>query len=88
MNSIIYTDKVRRDVLYTGVPSRSIITKVIKLLAFELAAKFSRQGEDPVQPRLCNAKNAIFKRLKNGVFPSLAIFAGQLKRNLLYMETC
>jgi hypothetical protein len=38
----------------------------IKLIAFELAAKFSRRGENPVQPRLCNAKNAIFKRLKTG----------------------
>jgi hypothetical protein len=37
-----------------------------KAVAFELAAKFSRQGENPVQPRLCNAKNAIFKRLKTG----------------------
>ncbi len=27
----------------------------VKLFAFELAAKFSRQGENPVQPRLCNA---------------------------------
>ncbi len=40
----------------------------IKLIAFELAAKFSRRRENPVQPRLCNAKNAIFKRLKTG-FP-------------------
>jgi hypothetical protein len=39
----------------------------IKLIASELAAKFSRRGENPVQPRLCNAKNAIFKRLKTGV---------------------
>jgi hypothetical protein len=39
----------------------------LKLIAFELAAKFSRRGENPVQPRLCNAKNAIFKRLKTGV---------------------
>jgi hypothetical protein len=39
----------------------------IKLIAFELAAKFSRRRENPVQPRLCNAKNAIFKRLKTGV---------------------
>ncbi len=38
----------------------------IKLIAFELAAKFSRRRENPVQPRLCNAKNAIFKRLKTG----------------------
>ncbi len=39
----------------------------IKLIAFELAAKFSRRRENPVQPRSCNAKNAIFKRLKTGV---------------------
>ncbi len=38
----------------------------IKLFAFELAAKFSRRRENPVQPRLCNAKNAIFKRFKTG----------------------
>jgi hypothetical protein len=38
----------------------------IKLIAFELAAKFSRRRENPVQPRLCNAENAIFKRLKTG----------------------
>jgi hypothetical protein len=38
----------------------------LKLIAFELAAKFSRRRENPVQPRLCNAKNAIFKRLKTG----------------------
>ncbi len=36
----------------------------IKLIAFELAAKFSRRGENPVQPRLYNTKNALFKRLK------------------------
>ncbi len=30
-------------------------THSLKLLTFELAAKFSRQGENPVQPRLCNA---------------------------------
>ncbi len=62
----------------------------IKLIALhkadcDLAAKFSRRRENPVQPRLCNAKNAIFKRQKNGVFPSVAIFAGQLKRNQLYV---
>jgi hypothetical protein len=39
----------------------------VKLIAFELAAKFSRRRENPVQPRLCNAKKAIFKRLKTGV---------------------
>ncbi len=38
----------------------------IKLIAFELAAKSSRRRGNPVQPRLCNAKNAIFKRLKTG----------------------
>ncbi len=38
----------------------------IKLIAFELAANFLRRRENPVQPRLCNAKNAIFKRLKTG----------------------
>jgi hypothetical protein len=38
----------------------------IKLISFELAAKFSRRRQNPVQPRLCNAKNAIFKRLKTG----------------------
>ncbi len=38
----------------------------VKLIAFELAAKFSRRRENPVQPRLCNAQNAIFKRLKTG----------------------
>jgi hypothetical protein len=38
----------------------------LKLITFELAAKFSRRRENPVQPRLCNAKNAIFKRLKTG----------------------
>ncbi len=37
----------------------------LKLIAFELAAKFSRRRENPVQPRLCNAKNAI-SRLKTG----------------------
>ncbi len=36
----------------------------VKLIAFESAAKFSRRRENPVQPRLCNAKNAIFKWLK------------------------
>jgi hypothetical protein len=40
--------------------------RCVKLIAFELAAKFSRRGENPVQPRLCNAKNAVFKRLKTG----------------------
>ncbi len=39
----------------------------IKLIAFELAAKFLRRGENPVQPRLCNAKTAILKRLKTGL---------------------
>ncbi len=39
---------------------------VLKLIAFELAANFSRRRENPVQPRLSNAKNAIFKRLKTG----------------------
>jgi hypothetical protein len=38
----------------------------IKLIAFELAAKFSRRRENPVQPRLYNAENAICKRLKTG----------------------
>jgi hypothetical protein len=38
----------------------------LKLIAFELAAKFSRRRKNPVQPRLCNAKNAIFKRLRTG----------------------
>ncbi len=38
----------------------------VKLIAFELAAKFSRRRENPAQPRLCNAKNAISKRLITG----------------------
>ncbi len=38
----------------------------IKLIAFELAAKFSRRRQNPVQPRLYHAKNAIFKLLKTG----------------------
>jgi hypothetical protein len=38
----------------------------VKLIPFELAAKFSMRRGNPVQPRLCNAKNAIFKRLKTG----------------------
>ncbi len=58
-------------------------TDMIKLIAFELAAKFSRRAKNPVQPHLCNAKNAI-QTAQNGVFPSVAIFAGQLKRNQLY----
>jgi hypothetical protein len=41
-------------------------SEFIKLIAFELAAKFSRRRENPVQQRLCNVKNAIFKRLKTG----------------------
>ncbi len=56
----------------------------LNLIAFELAAKFSRRRENPVQPRLCNAKNAIFKTAQNGGFPSVAIFAGQLEHNKLY----
>jgi hypothetical protein len=48
--------------LYIKLPYTS--NRLINLIAFELAAKFSRRGENPVQPRLCNAKNAIFKRLK------------------------
>jgi hypothetical protein len=40
----------------------------VELIAFELTAKSSRRRENPVQPRLCNAKNAIFERLKRG-FP-------------------
>jgi hypothetical protein len=56
----------------------------VKLIAFELAAKFSRRGENPLQPSLCNTKNAIFITAQNGVFPSVAIFAGQLKCNQLH----
>ncbi len=41
---------------------------VLKLITFELAAKFSRRRENPVQPRFCNAKNGIFKRLKTGFY--------------------
>jgi hypothetical protein len=58
----------------------------LKLIAFELAAKFSRRRENPVQPRSHNAKDAIFKRAQKGVFPSVAIFAGQLKRTQLYSQ--
>jgi hypothetical protein len=50
-----------------NVYASSIYSWVLKLIAFELAAKFSRRRENPVQPRVCNAKNAIFKRSKRGV---------------------
>ncbi len=43
-----------------------MLNKHVKLIAFEFAAKFSRRGGNHVQPHLCNAKNAIFKRLKTG----------------------
>jgi hypothetical protein len=40
----------------------------IKLIAFELAAKFSRRRENPVQPRLCNAETQFSNGSKRG-FP-------------------
>jgi hypothetical protein len=49
------------------IDDRPPLKRALKLIAFELAAKFLRRRENPVQPRLCNAKNAIFKRLKTGV---------------------
>ncbi len=57
----------------------------VKLFSFELAAKFSRQGGNPVQPRFCNAKNAIFKRFKTGVSLRSPSFSSQLKRNQFYV---
>ncbi len=45
---------------------QTFIHMCVKLIAFELAAKFSRPRGNPVQPRLYNAQNAIFKRLKTG----------------------
>jgi hypothetical protein len=51
---------------YFSLHMPTCVCTYINLFAFELAAKFSRQGENPVQPRLCNAKNPIFKRLKTG----------------------
>jgi hypothetical protein len=71
---------------YTRARARAQV--LVKLFAFELAAKFSKRRENPVQPRLSNALNAIFKRLSTGfsVFPSVAIFAGQRKRSQLYIQ--
>ncbi len=40
----------------------------VKLIAFELAAKSSRRRENPVQPRLCNAKTQFSNGSKRG-FP-------------------
>jgi hypothetical protein len=50
----------------------------IKLIAFELAAKFVSRSTTFVQREKRN-----FQTAQNGVFPSAAIFAGQLKRNQL-----
>ncbi len=78
----------------------------IKLIAFELAAKFSRRRQIPLRPRLsritrtCPCPNVPktktlplhqrekrnFQTAQNGVLPSVAIFAGQLKRNQLYVH--
>jgi hypothetical protein len=55
-------------------------TVVCIKIAFELAAKFSRRGENPVPQR----EKRNFQTAQNGVFPSVAILAGQLKRNQLY----
>ncbi len=57
----------------------------LKLIAFELAAKFSRRRENSVQPTFVQREKRNFQTAQNGVFPSIAIFAGQLRRNQLYM---
>jgi hypothetical protein len=59
---------------------RVLRARHVKLFAFELATKFSRRGENPVQPRLCDAKIAIFKRLKTGVSLRSRSSPSQLKR--------
>jgi hypothetical protein len=41
--------------LSPGFACMYIACASVKLIAFELAAKFSRRRENPVQPRLCNA---------------------------------
>jgi hypothetical protein len=58
----------------------------LKLFAFELAAKFSRQRGKSRSTTFVQRVKRNFETAHNGVFPSNAIFAGQLKHNQLYKE--
>jgi hypothetical protein len=66
--------------------SQNIPTPWLKLFAFELAAKFSKQGENLVPSTFVQRVKRNFQTAHNGGFPSLAIFASQLKRNQLHMH--
>ena len=55
----------------------------VKLFAFELAAKILQARGNPRSTTFVQRVKRNFQTAQNGVSPSLAIFAGQLKRNQL-----
>ncbi len=56
----------------------------IKLFAFELARQILEVGRKSRSTTFVQRVKRNFQTAQKGVFPSLAIFAGQLKRNQLY----
>ncbi len=57
----------------------------LKLIAFELAAKILEARGKSRSTTFVQRVKRNFQSAHNGVFPPLAIFAGQLKRNQLYV---
>ncbi len=58
----------------------------VKLIAFELAAKVLEARGKSRSTTFVQRVKRNFQSAHNGVFPPLAIFAGQLKRNQLYVK--